>query len=487
MRGKSIIELKNVKTGKVRKYENSNLVTNAVSERLSAWMAFYPREIMQVKALPLYNEMFGGILLYESPLEENADNIDLPDPSVSKLIGHAGNIATNGDNTMRGSRNVIESGFINDGKGYKYVYDFGTSEANGTISCLSLTHEIMGYYGNFISWSNLRNEKNTEFPTTLYDYGYENSSAMYSMYENITNKYLNGLVDIEKFKNGSGVYYILTYVKFKNANTILVEKKKLSTSAVYLRNNLTALETISSVEIPITITIYSSTYWNFFNTWTADANYYYAFYNEDLRLYWIKVDRETHEVTQGIKTIGHYIESIYNQYTNNIVSYQNYAGGLVRNGCAYFHIKNYTGETHPYNILKIDFNNNSESVIETGYKYYGSNNNNKNGAVMYKLPNGTIAVNGYLIDLDDNVIPAENFHGGTINDRGKSTTYSDQYATSFKFLGDYAAIYNCYHNKLEEKIFPNICYLGTINNLSEPIVKTDQETMKITYILEETT
>ena len=49
---------------------------------------------------------------------------------------------------MRGSMNQTESKKIDNG--YRFVWDFTTSQANGTISCVALTHKFGGlaYMGN---------------------------------------------------------------------------------------------------------------------------------------------------------------------------------------------------------------------------------------------------------------------------------------------------------------------------------------------------
>lgn len=45
---------------------------------------------------------------------------------------------TSSDSTV-GTYNENESGIIENGKGYRHVWDFGTDKSNGEISCICLT------------------------------------------------------------------------------------------------------------------------------------------------------------------------------------------------------------------------------------------------------------------------------------------------------------------------------------------------------------
>lgn len=494
MTGKSIIELTNVNTGETRKYEDKNMITNAVQERLTAWLAFFPREAVQSKAFPLYAEMFGGILLYDKPLEENPNNYDLPDLSVSRLVGHAGKFVTNGDNKMRGSRNTTESGFINDKKGYKYVYDFATDEANGQISALSLTHEIMGYYGNYISWADLisTNTYDGTFPTRLYDTGYYGNNTPFLISKD-TKFYVN-MVESEKIKNGNKISYLTTNLSIPNSTTIRIEKYELDISNIRLNNRLVQRKLISRTDIPITISVYdnnlSNNHWYYLNCPSADDNYYYFIYIYNYsdnsnnaaysKIYYIKINKETYEITQGIKKIENYaLVYLYNRYSTG--NYPNGCNYVVRNGIFYFHINTSTyNYDNKYKILKWDTNSDEISIIDKQCKYNYTDDN----SLMYKSPNNTIHTNGCLIGLDDSYCSSEEYLYGL--DYSRFNTYSaSRHYCDMKFVEDFISYQYFNSSDYYEHILPNICYLGTINNLDTPIIKTNEETMKITYILEE--
>ena len=100
------------------------------------------------------SKSIGGILLFSDALNED-ENL-LYAPSENPCIGYASNDVNATANVMRGSLNLTESGKIDNG--YKFVWDFTTSQANGTITAVALTHKFggVGYLGDlYNSTSNL--------------------------------------------------------------------------------------------------------------------------------------------------------------------------------------------------------------------------------------------------------------------------------------------------------------------------------------------
>lgn len=164
LKGKTVIELTDVHTGKKEHYEDTNLVTEAAMDVLNCNIKgmLYNGTTFNGSTgddwmLPLKKNIMGGILLYQNALEERADTIYAP--LDNPLIGYASDDANNTEDIRRGSRNLTESKEV-DG-GYRFVWDFATSQANGTISaiCLSNTLARKGtqYAGNYMvrigTWS----------------------------------------------------------------------------------------------------------------------------------------------------------------------------------------------------------------------------------------------------------------------------------------------------------------------------------------------
>lgn len=149
MKGVTTIQLFDAETGsKVFEHSEENMVTNAVSKILSPqneWL--YGNTQINLlgsfaTAFPLYQRLFGGVLLFDAVLSEDANNI-LPF-GAAKNVGYAGGEYA-GTNKFRGSYNMNESGEVTDG--YRHVWDFGTDKANGSIKSVCLTSVIGGNAG----------------------------------------------------------------------------------------------------------------------------------------------------------------------------------------------------------------------------------------------------------------------------------------------------------------------------------------------------
>ena len=159
MKGHTIIELTNTETGEKRTYEDDNMVTNFLEQfciptgplnyNLYAMLASYAAQkndsTQSSAALNIEQPhcFTKGLLLFEDEIDEDADNI-WPRKG-NKMIGHAGTNSYSGSDTRAGSYNTTESGPVENG--YRYVWDFTTSQANGQISCACLTTPWGGVLG----------------------------------------------------------------------------------------------------------------------------------------------------------------------------------------------------------------------------------------------------------------------------------------------------------------------------------------------------
>lgn len=134
----------------VNEIVDENMMTNALNDILNPDRVLVSGEAVEElyeNFLPLYKKALGGVLLYEEPIEENAD-ITLA-PLTNKCVGHAGD-NYGGEVETRGTLNTAETGFIDDAdrsKGYRFVWDFPTDRANGVISCVCLTSTDGGNNG----------------------------------------------------------------------------------------------------------------------------------------------------------------------------------------------------------------------------------------------------------------------------------------------------------------------------------------------------
>ena len=140
LKGHTRIELTNVETGEVEVHEDDNMVTNALSKLLDTCGDFAISPMTEaMRGLhdeSLVTRLTGGLMLFNQNIEENADIINAP--AGVEVVGCGSKESYSGANVMAGSYNKEESGFTEEG-GYKHVWDFSTSQANGEIACASLT------------------------------------------------------------------------------------------------------------------------------------------------------------------------------------------------------------------------------------------------------------------------------------------------------------------------------------------------------------
>jgi len=145
IKGKTKIELTDVNTGQVEVIEEENMVTNALQ------YIFNPLGYIKAGAtmygstfVNYYATLTGGLLLLDKTVTEDADNIFL-DTSVGVTGCAVFDKQNTSDQTLRGNYNAMETEIDVVNRTIKYVYDFDTSEANGTIACVALTHADGGF------------------------------------------------------------------------------------------------------------------------------------------------------------------------------------------------------------------------------------------------------------------------------------------------------------------------------------------------------
>jgi len=177
LKGKSKIELFNAKTGGcVARIEQPNIITNAlrnIGRILPLQMAYgadvsYARQYAGI--LPAYTKGLGGVILYDTEIPEDESTTFIPEGVCS--TGHAGG-GYSGANPMRGTYNDNESFYIYENDniiGRRNVWDFATDKANGVHKCLGLTSVLGGNAGFDLGPDNDRmTEAIPEVPCSLYD------------------------------------------------------------------------------------------------------------------------------------------------------------------------------------------------------------------------------------------------------------------------------------------------------------------------------
>lgn len=143
IKGSATIELTNA-DGSKEIYKHDNMITNAVQDLCMSQRGEMATILKIVNNGDSYAQaLFGGLLLFDETLDTDANNYFIP---TAKCTGYASQDAYAGLDTCRGSFNASEGGVQADGS-YKFVWDFATSQANGTIKSLALVPNVMGQIG----------------------------------------------------------------------------------------------------------------------------------------------------------------------------------------------------------------------------------------------------------------------------------------------------------------------------------------------------
>lgn len=178
-KGKTTILITDPKTGDVRqKVEHENRFTLAVPQLInkmpyalgSAYNVNTAVVGAQPQMFPLCHGGLGGLLLYPSKINDAQSD---PDPLYCTdqiPTGYASQEAYSGEDNKRGNFNANESVPIDSGAGYRFVYDFSTSQANGTTNCVCLTSSDGGKseFGESVELNYLRRITGSGYKPVLF-------------------------------------------------------------------------------------------------------------------------------------------------------------------------------------------------------------------------------------------------------------------------------------------------------------------------------
>lgn len=435
MKGKATFTLAKAKTGEiVREFTEENLVTNAIKNILNppqhaivknfSWSDF-------IKAsMPIYKNLCGGIMLLGNTLEEDKDNI-LPNSDIIP-IATAGD-AYSGTSVTRGTLNQNET--YETANGYHFTWDFATDKANGTIKCAALTSKMFGNSGFADADSNV-----TELISPMHSNTDSNATIMhaYGQYFGTPKKYTN-----------------IYLRKTDNTHVTLNVVKSVDMSAVRITDNpdMSVIHSPSekiTIELPITI---SDTYRPFVDgstkklylfsalTKVADAVTSIDYAVIDLTDYTVS---EKKTWTMNVATFTAYGMAIYDDklYISdawNLMAFSK-SGTLVESEslggtpCMWFSVVN--------GVFKALSNNNKIFTLYGG-KWYKNYTKNSKSAVW---PTDLKAPYCPFIDM-----------------------------RTLSYLAESSS--NCY----DPTLMMLSGYFATINNLSVPLEKTSEHTLKITY------
>lgn len=507
LKGTTRIELTNVKTGEREVIEKDNLVTNAVASILDnpfAWQlkSAYSNSCFAGNILPLCPNLFGGILLYQNAIPEKPDQIYAQ--SDNPLVGYSSNNVNDKTDIMRGSMNQNESGELDTRDGYRFVFDFTTSQANGTVGAVGLTSKWGGIAGyGSTEWPN------TQSPVVFYEQNLGISDPIFAY----------TLCTMVHYNEETGV---AISVFTSGQNLLSVTKVKLNTQEWKLTNKLDLLddtpflETVNIETNTFAGTAVSGTILNQ-NFCDGGDGYIWGFEHANNRngnisgkatINWIKIKVDDLTIEEGTWEIDAQLRNMGMRSNNPGVAmqtrYTDESCSVVLDG--YLYCINYatTG------IYKINLQNITDVVfIEHPSKNVPCYNTNGGSSYDYFIsPSADLVVSGNRVCMwngyinGDKIVENKHLYGdmptntGTLGDGWINNTdgrypYRNSAGLCGVDIGPYSLhieggyTRNNGHATMRAWLLLNSPYLATINNLPTPVLKTADKTMKITYILRE--
>lgn len=466
LKGRTRIELTNIHTGEREVVEKDNLVTNALQ------YIFNPAGYIKASGtmfgstfVNFYANLTGGLLLLDTALTEDAETINLP-RNVKQTGCAVYNQQNSSGQTIRGNYNATESEIDTVNKKVKYVYDFDTAEGNGTIACVSLTHAYGGYGTNGTS----------VMPTT----------GKYPLYTSVGTGNLhytgpnNGISAMDRsggyLDYGSGLKWI---IKIDATTDSVYYFSITGTSAITIYRYRANITTISLFDTPASSrTILESTDISL-NTSISQQYFSYNYDEETDKLY--IVSASSYSVANGKTYVITEID-LANDFAVTQYTMTNSSGLAMRvaynksdtwcyEGKIYF--KNYSTSTHSFFRQEIGNSTNIEK-LETSDTLKGLRVEMARNGKLYCEYTSSYGGVAYVVDVDTFTLTYP-----------ETTTFYDSNDRQFVPVKGFPLLYYLTQGSYEGTFAIRTDYLATVNNLSSPVVKTADKTMKVTYTLTE--
>lgn len=440
LKGEVTVQLFNAKTGKLEKeVKGENMVTNAVKD---IFAANYLGVMDYSKLMPIATTLLGGVLCYEQQQTESATNYYPPLSSDNAIIAHAGQTTYSSADidTTRGLPNDGESMVIpasgNTPLGYKHVFDFPTTQGNGVIRSVSLTHKDFGDW----AWKGGTSFNPVESLGTI-----SSSTNVYQPYFYNETKREAYMFD----RDGSTKLRMHVYADSSRKSTIGLTQK-FPTATPFSAN------VIETVEVTVT-----------------DVGATYVMYLDEAQ--------EVHVLYPHGNTIDRTIIDLtdFSKITSNLTTpYNNMTAG------------GQGGSLAP-KTMEIDDDGYVYIPVTDGIQRqkYSNMADHEHSTVSWGAP-------GYYSTMGvghHGLLPLRQGIGIVDGDTAYQCAYPwgesdvDYFKANCARLGKAPVFFRSVSRySYDSTLYLWKPYLGTIFNLSSPIIKTAQQTMKITYTISET-
>lgn len=465
LKGKSVIELTDVHTGKKEVYEDVNLVTDAVMDVLNTNLRgfLYNNTTFNGSSgeswmLPLKKNIMGGILLYQDGIEERADSYYAP--LDNPLIGYASDDANNTEDVRRGSRNLTESKAV-DG-GYRFVWDFQTSQANGAISAICMTNTLAGrgtqYEDNYLVRLGYYSGGETPYRPEVYrdnrrvfiGDGYRlEMTTLYNSTQAVLRKYLDDLI------HASLTDRPMSRMVSEPVEETVIDLGHYPLCCHYTGGSRDGTEEPYNTSADVRTYLYHG----------ADGKWYGLVRRENRAYDYTSSGREYYR-HDGYEWFVDAIDG--NQCTTQKIAAPGGISDLASIGMSGKWLMCYAGTE----VYRIDTTNVANIELVPNITYNSENR-------LTYIVDDDIVINGwYFLDGEPKL-----YVRGTPD--MSRVAWGRRQMSRYKTYAIREWMYSYSDYRLYKELYLYTPYLATINNLGTPVIKTADKTMKITYTITE--
>lgn len=455
IKGHTKIVLTDVKTGKVEVHEDDNLITKAVQEYFRNCGLLNAPNVDQNN---LVEELLGGVMAFNGEIDEDSDIIHVPAGLQMIANGSVGTI-NNGNPTEMGSYSSTESGWQSDGR-YVQVYDYSTSQGNGAIACVCLTGKNYGYAGEGNTTSQVAHETKKDI----------------SNLQGSVNEYSGVVGEVFGYDLSDSSLYALDLTNMGTTGKGILRKYRVPVSKINLKGTKTAPIVLSETEITLPEQMVAATKLKFqafegkLLIWNFDLESNHVWGTDFTQYLWTMTKAGVITSETLLNTSGDELHGIQNAiFDGNYIffcpTYYQYiwdSQWRYHNDHRTIYIMNRTtGVIQKIeNPFGVDQRGNIDDVggISSGWW------------ARYRSGDGRLLINGYYLSY-------------IVDKAGFVAVTNAQYLASSSGDTRMDEVQGLIQNR-GANLYRNQHYIASINNLSEPVVKTSDKTMKIMYTIE---
>lgn len=472
MKGHTKIILTNVETGEQEVHEDENLITKALDKIINIHTAMNLAPNDQ-NLLPIATQALGGIMLFDDTLTESEDNIHFP--TEAHLVGYA-SVDVNTSDKFRGSWNSTESGKTM--TGYQSVWDFGTSQANGTIKAVARTNRWGGQNPLYYYRANTCGTTGNGAPAT--DYGwcpirYDGEYVYMIKGDSSTHVMRMARVKIPMLRFGAA-----DYSDVARTYEIVTAWSTELTSYTYWNNAQHTGQSYEQYVYADSVGYYEDGHDGYIYCIGCSPNRSYHSYGYDITYFTINYGDGSYDKSETVR-----LSTGRSYWTDQQQDYFWFCGrwyGHVHNGILYrLHNSRKIVDIIPlnnvaaYRAIRVIADGNPDYIEELNYC------RPHNGGVWMEIYHYTTSsynrLNGILYPDGVFIIPEVSYQG-----TGNNHNSDYKYYNYGRTVDDDLTSWGWYDNSKLTRLW-EANYLGTINNLAAPITKTAAQTMKIVYTL----